>query len=66
MNKGNETKKASPGLDEKKTDKALPAGSSLMNDPVWNSLMLCSVRAPFAPTIIGMERLSNGQILLAW
>ncbi|MBK1881403.1 hypothetical protein JIN85_03185 [Luteolibacter pohnpeiensis] len=33
---------------------------------VWPSTMLCSTGAPVVTKIIAMERLSNGQTLLAW
>ena len=65
MNKGPEAKQISPAKD-KATNEALPTGSSLPKPFAWDSLMLCSLRPPIKPTIIGMERLSNGQVLLAW
>lgn len=65
MKKGLESKKSATDPTSG-TNEALPEGSSLLDHPTWESLMLCGIRGPVAPTIIGMERLSNGQVLLAW
>lgn len=54
------------GQNANELETAPQSESSFWNGGTLNSLMLCSIQSPIRPKIIGMERLSNGQFLLAW